>query len=362
MKRGQDTLMPNWALEALEALSLASDMKLLIWLTRHRAYRQNTYSTKQLAIALELDVRTVREGLARLRENDLILSFEGQHCSVEAAAKMPASYAKAVARLHSQTASAAQASRKGDASPLQIYPAQNPENAVPDEENQPLNKGTDELMKASYASGEQDGQTAGGQAEKETEYGAAPEFHSTPDLLSQEEPETVNLEGEAEAGLSPSLSPVPQPPFPSPVAPSAADAAALLFHDLAGYNFVSSHRASLERWSAAYSPAFLRLAYRLAPGLAGVRVGQHAFAWLLNREREWPEELKAQYQRDLQPAAVSVPLTIIVQPGDVLRWPDGRTATVERVDNADAVTDAPDDERGYVPLAVIGRSVQVVRA
>ena len=357
MKRGQETLMPNWALEALETLSLASDMKLLIWLTRHRAYRENTYSTKQLAIALELDIRTVREGLGRLRAQGLILSWEGRHCSMDAASKLPASYLKAVAKLHSQAASAAQASRKDDASPLQIYPAQNLENAVPDEENQPLNKGTDELMKASYASEEKDEATAGEQAETKTEHGAVPESEHPPTLPSLEDPDTAELETEAGPLHPPTSPPVPLPP-PSPPAD-----AVVFFHDLAGYGFTSNHRASLERWHAAYSPAFLRLAYRLAPGLTGVRVGQHAFAWLLNREREWPDELKTQYQRDLQPIEDALPrLTIQVRPGDVLRWPDGRTATVERVDSADAVTDAPDDERGYVPLSLIGRSVQVMRA
>lgn len=81
--------MPNWALEAYETLTLASDIKLLNYLVRHRLYRDNTYSTKQLAIALEIDLRTTQAGLARLAALGYVLSADGQHCACNALAKLP---------------------------------------------------------------------------------------------------------------------------------------------------------------------------------------------------------------------------------------------------------------------------------
>ncbi|UQN06321.1 hypothetical protein [Deinococcus sp. QL22] len=137
LKRGQDTVMPNWALEAFDTLTLMSDAKLLNWLTRHRQYRANSYSTKQLAIALELDPRTVRDGLVRLREAGYILSVDGLHCSVDAHSRLTPSQIKAAA-------TPVQASRKPAATPVQIYPAQNAEYGVQNEEKQSLKKGRKE--------------------------------------------------------------------------------------------------------------------------------------------------------------------------------------------------------------------------
>lgn len=146
MKRGQETLMPNWALEAYEVLALASDIKILNYLARHRAYRDNSYTTKQLAIALEIDIRTVRDGLSRLREKGYILSADGEHCLVEAASKMPTAYLKAITQMAVESARPAQGPRKAAARPVQIYPAQNPELSVSDGEKSALNLRTDELM------------------------------------------------------------------------------------------------------------------------------------------------------------------------------------------------------------------------
>lgn len=137
LKRGQDTVMPNWALEAFDTLTLMSDAKLLNWLTRHRQYRANTYTTKQLAIALEIDPRTVRDGLVRLREAGYILSIDGLHCSVDAHSRLTPSQIKAAA-------SPVQASRKAPARPVQIYPASVAESDVSDEEKRPLKKGRKE--------------------------------------------------------------------------------------------------------------------------------------------------------------------------------------------------------------------------
>ena len=86
--------MPNWVLEALEGLTLASDMKLLCWLARHGGYRQSTFSTKQLAIALEIDIRTTQSGLARLAAAGHLLSADGQHCIRNAAARLPQGFYK----------------------------------------------------------------------------------------------------------------------------------------------------------------------------------------------------------------------------------------------------------------------------
>lgn len=48
--------------------------------------------------------------------------------------------------------------------------------------------------------------------------------------------------------------------------------------------------------------------------------------------------------------------------GDLLRWANGATATVQRVDSAFAVTDAEDDRLAYVPLAQLGQVVEVLRS
>ena len=145
MKRGQETLMPNWALEAYESLTLASDIKLLNYLARHRGYRGNTYSTKQLAIALEIDLRTTQSGTARLAQLGYILSAEGQHCSVDAQTRMPQAYCKALASLM-------QASNKSTRAAPPLEQRQ-------DEENDALNLKnfrTDELMKKEEQTGAQE--------------------------------------------------------------------------------------------------------------------------------------------------------------------------------------------------------------
>ena len=96
--------------------------------------------------------------------------------------------------------------------------------------------------------------------------------------------------------------------------------------------------------------------------MPGVKVSSVAFVWMLNREREWPEALKAQYARDLTAAADAGKPKIRVQVGDLLRWADGETAMVERVDSALMITDSDNDARGYVPLSLIGNGVEVLRS
>jgi hypothetical protein len=147
------------------------------------------------------------------------------------------------------------------------------------------------------------------------------------------------------------------------VAELGGDALALqLFNELAGSQFVVTYRDDLTRWHENYTIDFLRLAWKLAPSVPGVKVASSAFAWMLKRERGWPEALKAQYERDLTAAVASGKSKIRVQVGDLLRWEDGATAVVERVDSATVVTDSANEARGYVPLALLGKGVEVLRS
>lgn len=347
--------MPNWALTAATGMTLAADIRVLLLLAQRANYRQPTYTTKQIAIALELDPRTAQASTARLAAQGLVLSHEGHH-----GCKFPAS------RL--------QAPRKPAASRLQKDSHEQPKNDVQDSENAAPNKGIKEERKASYASStsqtpvQAGGQAASREAEPSPVTGGhegpdGPAAHAAPEHLN---PSQVDRTGLANAGTATSTGGF-QGGTAAPRAEDAGDdgAALRLFHDLAGYRFASDNRLHLARWADAYSVAFLRLAWRLAPTVPGVKIPATAFIWLLNREREWPDALKAQYEQDLAatltpaPAALDAPR---VRAGDLLRWPDGHTATVERVDRTDAVTDSSDDARGYVPLSQIGRGVEVLRS
>lgn len=300
MKRGEDTLMPNWALDAIESLTLATDIKTLVRLTRYRHYRCNTYSTKQLAIAIEADPRTMRDCLERLRTLGLVLSFDGVHCAVDAASKLPPAKIKAAAKAWDKKskaeAVAAQAICNAPATPLQKDPASAPESAVPHSENQLLNKGTDELMKQSRA------------LQEEMPGLARPEHHEEQALESipaSLEKSPVDVGGDLAARVLPP-SPGSAAP-PSPAAPAASSTALGLFMDLfashaEGQRFCTHNAGQLDRWAADYTPEFVRLAWRLAPTVPGVHRPQHALAWLLNREREWPTELRRQYRDDLRAA------------------------------------------------------------
>lgn len=121
-------MMPNWALDAIERLTLAADIRILTFLTRHRHYRSNTYSTRQLAIALEIDLRTIQSGAGRLSTLGLILGIDGQFCSSEASTRL-------------------QGVRKGSAKGLQKDSPSLAENYVLDSVPGSLKKGTDEVKK-----------------------------------------------------------------------------------------------------------------------------------------------------------------------------------------------------------------------
>lgn len=173
--------MPNWVLDAYEELTLASDIKLLNFLSRYRAYRDNTFSSKQLAIALEIDLRTTQSGTARLAQLGYIVSAGGQHCSADAQSKMPQAYCKALASL-------LQASCKSTRVAPPVEPRQDEENAALNLKN----FRTDELMK-------KEEQT---QAQKITEL-----VEASP---SQESVPQVNTPAAASETNAPSLDTVPR--------------------------------------------------------------------------------------------------------------------------------------------------------
>lgn len=133
------------------------------------------------------------------------------------------------------------------------------------------------------------------------------------------------------------------------------------FLRLAGGNFTRTNRPHLARWAEDYSSAFLRLAWRLAPTLHNVRVPTYGMVFLLNREREWPDALKLQYQQDVAPPPPVVTDARAVQVGDRLRWPDSEVATVIELHSAQVVTDSADETRGYVRYDLIGKDVEVLQ-
>lgn len=389
MKRGEDTLMPNWALDAMQGLTLATDIKTLMWLVRHRVYRSNTYSTKQLAIALEVDARTMRDCLERLRGLGLILSHDGAHCSADASSKLPASQVKAATQAWEKktraNARAAQASCNAPASLLQKDPASETNAAVSDSKNSPLNKGSNEVMKKGIedrdvevvlgdSAAVQPSQSTQPQEQNQPSVSDLPEFGADAPAANAatDVPGVSSLEKDSPAGqktetLTGGLSVAAARPAAGTVRQEHHGddhEAVQLFNDIAGYGFVSRYRNDLARWHRDYSPEFLRLAYKLSGSLPGTK-GIWTFADLLNRDprREWPEQLQAQYQRDVQtslkPAESETPR---VQVGDLLRFTDGETVSVLRVDSATLVTDSDADGRGYVPFRLLGRGVEVLRS
>ncbi|MFB9991256.1 hypothetical protein ACFFLM_04585 [Deinococcus oregonensis] len=340
MKRGEDTMMPNWLLDAIENMTLASDIKIACYLGRRRLYQASTFKPWQIAGELGIDLRTTQMSLKRLADSGHILSTDGEHCLRGACAKI-------AHPLHKSTR------------------VKTTLKTVQHEKNLSLNK-------------ENKGNKEEGR--KEGENGAI--------VLPAEPAHPTHEHQEGESLPSPVLAPVqeriqsavqgarietaaphpPQfraaPPSPRPEHHGDDHDAVVLFRDIAGGGFVTRYRGELARWHRDYSEAFLRLAYVLAPTLPGSK-GMFVFADLLDRDarKPWPEALKAQYELDVQAAAPAQTVPVArVKAGDLLRWPDGVIARVERVDHADAVTDAEDDARGYVPLALIGKTVEVLRA
>jgi len=148
---------------------------------------------------------------------------------------------------------------------------------------------------------------------------------------------------------------------PPPLTPAAA-----LFTEVCGTFFARVQAQHLTRWHAQYSPEFIALAWRLS---ALEERPTFAFADWLDRSpgKAWPTGLRARYELDVAPELVGQDLTakpreLPVKVGDLVRWADGQTATVERCQSVDFVTDHEDDARGYVPYSAIGKSVEVLHS
>lgn len=170
----------------------------------------------------------------------------------------------------------------------------------------------------------QEGQPAGLPAQNQTQEGTGME-HQIPDLPSLEKPGTADLEIETPSATNPT--PATRRPLPAADLPSVSPAALSLFMGLflshaEGHHFCATNAASLDRWHAAYSPEFVRLAYELAPTLRGVQRASKGFEWLLNRERDWPDALRRQYRADMQ-AAEQKPISDTPQPGEIRVMTDG---------------------------------------
>lgn len=88
MRPGEETLTPNWVYEVLNELTLASDMKVLAFLARHRLYQNSSFKTWEIAGQTGLDPRTVQASTKRLSEAGHILSQDGAHCLRGACARL----------------------------------------------------------------------------------------------------------------------------------------------------------------------------------------------------------------------------------------------------------------------------------
>jgi len=238
-------------------------------------------------------------------------------------------------------------------------------NAVPHEEKQPLKEVEGSRRKYKLATGAEWIRWAGSRTPNPNTQTPDPADAGSADAPPQASPSQEPLkdpkatpEAERSQGGSESLAPAATPHR----AEHHGDDhdAVEFFLALAGYNFVTANRLHLARWAESYTPDFLRLAWKLAPTVANVRVAGYAMVFLLNREREWPDALKAQYGQDVAPPAQQVSARE-VQVGDRLRWPDGGTATVIDLHSTQLLTDAEDDARAYVRYDQIGQGVEVLR-
>ena len=147
---------------------------------------------------------------------------------------------------------------------------------------------------------------------------------------------------------------------PVPLTPAAA-----FFTEVTGAFFAKVQAQHLARWHGQYSAEFIVLAWKFS---ALEERPTYAFAdWLDRRPaKPWPDALRRLYELDVDPnfgqEAPVKPRELPVKPGDLVRWADGETATVERCERVDFVTDHEDDARGYVPYSAIGRSVEVLHS
>lgn len=385
MKRGEDTMMPNWALDAMQAMTLATDIRVLCWLTRHRHYRGNTYSTKQLSIALEIDPRTMRESLERLRGQGLILSHEGAHCSADAMSKLPASQVKAAAKSWEQKsrreAREVQGPRNAAAMLVQKDPACNSKNTVSDDVNLPLNKGTNEVRNTYLLTGGESASAKSEVSESSAEGQDPAQVAGVPDLgadapaasAAQHLPPPSRVKKDSSAGqktLAPNVGSSEAGAADAPlvreddVVRDADGEAMRLFARIVNANFVNNNRFHLQSWAEQYTPEFIELAWNLAKsGKSGAHVPAVGLVWLLQGTKPWPSELQARFEADQQ--AKSKPAQRVasdLKPGDLLRFADGETVSVLRLDSAHIVTDSENEARGYIRFTALGSGVQVVSA
>lgn len=87
LQQGSETVMPNWVFDAFEVLTLASDLKVLAFLAKHRLYQRGTFQTWEIAGQTGLDLRTVQASTRRLGEAGYIVSADSEHCLRGACAK-----------------------------------------------------------------------------------------------------------------------------------------------------------------------------------------------------------------------------------------------------------------------------------
>jgi len=114
VKRGEETIMPNWVLDAIDGLTLASDIKVLSRIARRANYKRSTVSLGELIDATGLDLRTIQTSLARLRQLTYIESTDGVHS------------------LRGACAAVAQPLRKSTHPATPLEPVQHEEKAVPE--------------------------------------------------------------------------------------------------------------------------------------------------------------------------------------------------------------------------------------
>ena len=308
MRGGTFGTLPAWALEALPTLSPTAVL-VLVRLAYAARLRNPTVSRGEL---LDYTGRSPDQLARALRELQ-----EAGHIQVT-----PGGYALAGARTDARTD--ARKNARTDARKNAACRAEKPraerQKTVPEE--------VEEEEKEEYLASVQLGEGESGLREQPEKGGNGP---ANPGPASQEKNnQATGQGGELTAG------PPPPPVPPAPPAPRAADygdddAAVRFFHDLAGYGFVMSNREHLARWHRDYSPEFLRLAWRLARQMPGVRVPAAGLVWLLNGEKPWPDELRAQFRRDSRaggtPGAEDVP-----EIGEIRVLADGRSGRVTEVD------------------------------
>lgn len=142
-KKEKSTSVPNWVLEALPSLSNNSDTQILIFLAARSRYRNAAYGPGALTDELQLDSRTIRSSLKRLREFGYIVSGGGVHSLRGACAKFAQPLSK-------QCATNVQPMRKST-------PKQTDENSVSDDKSEKptLDKDSNRLKRTSKDSSKQ---------------------------------------------------------------------------------------------------------------------------------------------------------------------------------------------------------------